>query len=485
MVDEAKLNQFIGNILVDLGGAFSVPMVRMGDKLGLYKALKQQGPMTPAQLAAKTNVAERYTLEWLSHQATSGYLDYDQAVGKFALPPEQAMVFADVDSPVYLQGAFDLAVAMVENQPKVEAAFRSGKGVGWGDQAQCLFCTVGRFFRPGYHNSLVASWLPALDGVTAKLESGAKVADVGCGHGFSTIIMAKAFPEFDVRRLRFSSRVVAQARAHAEQHGATANTQFEVATASDFPGKELDLVTFFDCLHDMGDPVGAARHVRETLKPDGSWMIVEPAAGDRLENNLNPVSRMFYAASTMICVPTSLDQPVGAALGGPSGLRQGVVSDFARRIRQGAQGDRDTFQHDSRSASLMVLLGAHVRKPLACEAELNVVLAALTRVEFCLGAHLRTPERAVPLVIVEPLDGLISLADALGVIGPYSFGDIVHVVRPQEEVAGQNVPTEHIHHLSLALRGRGAARCDLLEVEDNDARRSEIEPRRVVIRTGH
>ena len=195
MVDDAKLNAFIGKILGDLGGAFSVPMVRMGDKLGLYKALNEQGPMTPGELAAKTKVAERYAREWLSHQAASGYLEYDPATGKFTLPPEQAMVFADVDSPVYLQGAFDLAVAMVENQPKVEAAFHSGKGVGWGDQAQCLFCTVGRFFRPGYHNNLVASWLPALDGVAAKLERGAKVADVGCGHGFSTIIMAKAFPK--------------------------------------------------------------------------------------------------------------------------------------------------------------------------------------------------------------------------------------------------------------------------------------------------
>ena len=198
MVDETKLNQFIGKILGDLGGVFSVPMVRMGDKLGLYKALKEQGPMTPEELAAKTKIAERYAREWLSHQATSGYLEYDPATGKFTLPPEQAMVFADVDSPVYLQGAFDLAVAMVENQPKVEAAFRSGKGVGWGDQAQCLFCTVGRFFRPGYHNNLVGSWLPALDGVAAKLESGAKVADVGCGHGFST--------EIDFRRLRLSPR---------------------------------------------------------------------------------------------------------------------------------------------------------------------------------------------------------------------------------------------------------------------------------------
>jgi hypothetical protein len=320
MVDEDKLNQFIGKMLSDLGGAFSVPMVCMGDKLGLYKALKEHGPMSAAELAAKTKVAERYAREWLSHQASSGYLKYDPAAGKFALPPEQAMVFADVDSPVYLQGAFDLAVAMIENQPKVEAAFRSGTGVGWGDQAPCLFCTVGRFFRPGYHNNLVASWLPALDGVAAKLERGAAVADVGCGHGFSTIIMAKAFPKSTFVGYDFHPASVEQARVHAEQHGVTANTKFEVALAKDFPGKDLDLVTFFDCLHDMGDPVGAARHVRQTLKPGGSWMIVEPAAGDKLEDNLNPVSRMYYAGSTMICIPTSLDQPVGAAFGAQAGF---------------------------------------------------------------------------------------------------------------------------------------------------------------------
>jgi 2-polyprenyl-3-methyl-5-hydroxy-6-metoxy-1,4-benzoquinol methylase len=333
MVDETKLNQFIGQILGDLGGAYSVPMVRMGDRLGLYRALNEHGPMTTGELAMKTGVAERYAREWLSHQASSGYLEYDPAAGKFALPPEQAMVFADVDSPVYLQGAFDLAVAMMENQAKVEAAFRSGTGVGWGDQAPCLFCTVGRFFRPGYHNNLVASWLPALDGVAAKLERGARVADVGCGHGFSTIIMAKAFPKSTFVGYDFHPASVEQAQVHAEQHGATANTKFEVAKASDFPGKDLDLVTFFDCLHDMGDPVGAARHVRETLKPDGSWMIVEPAAGDRLEDNLNPVSRMFYAASTMICVPTSLDQPVGAAFGAQAGFAK-----LSSAITQGGFG---------------------------------------------------------------------------------------------------------------------------------------------------
>ena len=320
MVDEAKLNQFIGKILGDLGGALSVPMVRMGDKLGLYRALNEQGPMTSGELAAKTKVAERYAREWLSHQAASGYLEYDAASGKFTLPPEQAMVFAESDSPVYLQGAFDIAVSMIENEAKVEPAFRSGKGVAWGDQAPCLFCTVGRFFRPGYQNNLVASWLPALDGVVAKLERGAKVADVGCGHGFSTIFMAKAFPKSTFVGYDFHPASVEQARVHAEQHGVSANAKFEVAMAGDFPGQDLDLVTFFDCLHDMGDPVGAARHVRQTLKPDGSWMIVEPAAGDRLEDNLNPVSRMYYAGSTMICVPTSLDQPVGAAFGAQAGF---------------------------------------------------------------------------------------------------------------------------------------------------------------------
>jgi SAM-dependent methyltransferase len=306
-------------MLGDLGGALSVPLVRIGDRLGLYKALHEGGPMTPGELATKASIAERYAREWLSHQAASGYLEYDGGSGKFALPPEQAMVFADPDSPVYMQGGFDLAVAMMENQALVEAAFRSGKGVGWGEQSQCLFCAAGRFFRPGYHNNLVQAWLPALDGMTAKLERGASVADVGCGQGFSTIMMAKAFPRSRFVGYDFHDGSVAQAQLHAEQHGVTGNTRFEVATAAEYPGHDLDLVTFFDCLHDMGDPAGAARHVRQTLKSDGSWMIVEPAAGDRLEDNCNPVGRLYYAGSTMICVPTSLDQPVGAALGAQAG----------------------------------------------------------------------------------------------------------------------------------------------------------------------
>ena len=338
-VNEEKLNEIVGKVLGDLGGALSVPLVRIGDRLGLYRILYAEGPMTPAELATEAKVAERYAREWLSHQAASGYLTYDPQTGQFTLPPEQAMVFADPDSPVYLQGGFDLAATMMENQALVEPAFRSGAGVGWGEQSQCLFCAAGRFFRPGYHNSLVSTWLPALDGVVAKLERGGTVADVGCGHGFSTIIMAKAFPKSTFVGYDFHPDSVAQARLHAEQHRVTANTRFEVALADSFPAKDLDLVTCFDCLHDMGDPLGAARHVRGALKSDGHWMVVEPAAGDRLEDNLNPVSRLYYAASTMICVPTSLDQPVGAALGAQAGLAKlaATISDGGfSRVRKAA-----------------------------------------------------------------------------------------------------------------------------------------------------
>jgi SAM-dependent methyltransferase len=339
-MDEARLNQFIDRMLGDLGGALSVPLVRIGDRLGLYRILHEAGPMTPGDLAAKAGIAERYAREWLSQQAASGYLDFQAASGQFALPPEQAMVFARPDSPVYLQGAFDLAAAMMENQALVEPAFRTGRGVGWGHQTPCLFCTAGRFFRPTYQNNLVQSWLPALEDVVTKLERGATVADVGCGHGFSTLIMAEAFPHSTFVGYDFHPDSIAQAQAHAEQHGVTARTRFEVSLASEFPGEDLDLVTFFDCLHDMGDPVGVARRVRQALKPGGTWMVVEPAAADRLEDNLNPVSRLYYAASTMICVPASLDQPVGAALGaqaGPARLSAAIREGGFERVRKAAE----------------------------------------------------------------------------------------------------------------------------------------------------
>lgn len=331
--DEKKLEQFIGKMLGDLGGALSVPLVRIGDRLGLYRALNEHGPLTPAGLAAKAEIAERYAREWLSQQAASDYLVYDPDTKAFALSPEAAMVFADPDSPVFMQGAFDVAAVMMENQAQVEAAFKTGEGIGWGDHSQCLFCATGRFFRPAYQTHLVQSWLPALDGVVAKLEAGGTVADVGCGHGFSTIMMAKAFPKARFVGYDFHPDSVAQAKLHAEQHGVAANTRFEVALADDFPGRDLDLVTFFDCLHDMGDPVGASAYVKSTLKPDGTWMVVEPAAGDRLEDNLNPIGRLSYAGSTMICIPTSLAQPVGAAFGAQAGFAK-----LSAAIKEGGFG---------------------------------------------------------------------------------------------------------------------------------------------------
>jgi 2-polyprenyl-3-methyl-5-hydroxy-6-metoxy-1,4-benzoquinol methylase len=337
MVNEEKLNQFIGQMLGDLGGAASIAMVRMGDALGLYKALHAKGGLTCEELAREANVNVRYLREWLAQQAASSYLSYEPATRKFTLPPEQAMVFAVEDSPVYLLGGFDLMASLLEAQPQVQVAFKSGGGVAWNDYTGCMFCAVARFFRPGYQNNLVSSWLPALDGVMAKLQVGVTAADVGCGHGWSTVLMAKAFPNSNFVGYDFHPSSIEQARAHAAEHGVSANTRFEVATAKAFPGTDFDLVTFFDCLHDMGDPAGAAAHVRQSLKPDGTWMIVEPMAGDRLEDNLNPVGRLYYAGSTMICLPTSMSQEVGAALGAQAGeakLREVIAQGGFHSVRR-------------------------------------------------------------------------------------------------------------------------------------------------------
>jgi ubiquinone/menaquinone biosynthesis C-methylase UbiE len=339
-VDEGRLNAFIGQMLTDLGGASSVALVRMGDALGLYKTLENRGPMTSVELAKSAKVDERYLREWLSHQAASNYLSYDPTSGRFALSPEQAMVFANEESPVYMMGGFDLMASMLDNQAKVQAAFKSGGGVAWGDQAGCMFCAVARFFRPGYHNHLVSTWLPALDGIVNKLEAGAKVVDIGCGHGWSTVLMAKEFPRSQFLGFDFHPDSIAAARAHAEQHGVAGNARFAVGLAKDYPGNDFDLVTCFDCLHDMGDPAGAAAHIRQSLKSDGTWMVVEPMAGDRLQQNLNPVSRLYYAASTMICVPTSRSQEVGAALGAQAGeakLREIMASAGFKAIRRAAE----------------------------------------------------------------------------------------------------------------------------------------------------
>jgi ubiquinone/menaquinone biosynthesis C-methylase UbiE len=315
-LDENKLNAFIGKMLGDLGGAFSVPTVRVGLRLGLFEALHRDGPATSVELAKRAGgLTERYVREWALAQAASGYIDYDASSEKFSLSPEQAMVFAEKDSPVYLAGAFEIAAAMIEGEPKVERSFRTGAGVRWGDSAGCLFCATGAFFRPGYVNNIVQNWLPALEGVSAKLKSGAKVADVGCGVGFSTLLMAQAFPQSRFVGYDFHAPSVAEANRHAASHGLDGRVSFKEASAKEIKESGYDLVTCFDCLHDMGDPKGCAGHMRRILKADGTWMIVEPIAGDRPQDNMNPVGRLYYNASTMICVPTSLDQEVGEALG--------------------------------------------------------------------------------------------------------------------------------------------------------------------------
>jgi 2-polyprenyl-3-methyl-5-hydroxy-6-metoxy-1,4-benzoquinol methylase len=336
-IDESKLNALVGGVLNDLGGAVSIPLVRIGDALGLYGTLKEIAPATAEELAEAAGCAPRYMREWLSAQAASGYVHHDR--GRFSLTPEQAMVFAAPDSPVNLIGAFDTAAAMVENQPKVQAAFRTGRGVAWGDQAGCMFCAVARLFRPGYVNALVQEWLPALDGVVDRLRAGAKVADVGCGHGLSTRLMAQAFPHSRFTGYDFHPASIAAATAHARAEALT-NLNFEVGRAQDFAGGDFDLVTCFDCLHDMGDPQAAAAHIRKALKKDGTWMVVEPIAGDTLDDNLNPVGRLYYSASTMICVPTSLAQETGLALGAQAGemrLSEVIRSGGFAQVRRATQ----------------------------------------------------------------------------------------------------------------------------------------------------
>ena len=319
-LDTDKLNVLVGKMLADLGGVFSLPTVRIGFRLGLFDSLDQSGPATSKELANNTGLAERYVREWAFAQAANGYIDYDPASQQFSLSAEQAMVFVNRESPVFLAGAFEVGAAMLEGQDKVEAAFRTGEGVQWGTSAGCLFCSVGAFFRPGYVNSIVQSWLPSLAEVPARLAAGAKIADVGCGVGYSTVLMAEAYPACSFVGYDFHAPSIDQARAHAQAHGVSGRVRFEIAPAKQIAETGFDLVTMFDCLHDMGDPRGCAAHIRTLLKPNGTWMLVEPIAADDAQHNIgNPVSRLFYNASTMICVPTSLSQEVGEALGAQAG----------------------------------------------------------------------------------------------------------------------------------------------------------------------
>jgi SAM-dependent methyltransferase len=318
-IDEAKLEAFMGQAVTDMGAIISAPLMVIGEKLGLYKAMAGAGPLSSEEVAERSGAAERYVREWLGNQAAGGYVTYDPESDRYTLPDEHALALADEDSPFYILGVYDSIASLYADEGKILDAFRSGAGMGWHEHDHRLFRGTERFFKPGYRAHLVGEWIPALDGVQEKLERGAKVADVGCGHGASTVIMAEAFPNSEFFGFDYHAPSIERAHEAAKEAGVDGRITFATDAAKEYPGQGYDLVCVFDCLHDMGDPVGASRHVLETLDPDGTWMIVEPFANDKLEDNLNPVGRVFYGASTMICTPASLSQEVGLALGAQAG----------------------------------------------------------------------------------------------------------------------------------------------------------------------
>jgi SAM-dependent methyltransferase len=335
-LDMNKLNAFIGQFVTDLGAAVHTGMVVIGEKLGLYKALAE-GPMTPTRLAVETGTDERYLREWLASQAAGGYITYDEKTGEFSLTQEQAFTLATEDSPAYLPGAFELALGSLAAVPRIAESFRTGAGMGWHEHVDGVFHGCEKFFRPGYAANLVSSWIPALDSVKEKLEAGARVADVGCGKGASTILMAKAFPNSQFFGFDYHSQSIEAARESARRAGVADRVTFEVSKAKEFPGRNYDFVAVFDCLHDMGDPIGAAAHVRQSLAKDGTWMIVEPFANDHLKDNLNPVGRVYYSFSTLLCTPCSRSQEVGLCLGAQAGearIREVVSSAGFSRFRR-------------------------------------------------------------------------------------------------------------------------------------------------------
>lgn len=338
-IDMNKLNSFIGQFVTDLGAAVHTGMVVIGEKLGLYKALAG-GPMTSAQLAAKTQTDERYLREWLASQAAGGYVTYDEQTSHFSLSAEQAFALASEDSPAYLPGAFELALGSLAAVPRITDAFRTGAGMGWHEHADGVFHGCEKFFRPGYAANLVSTWIPSLQDAKAKLEAGARVADVGCGKGASTLLMAKAFPKSQFFGFDYHDKSIEAARESARREGVADRVSFEVAKAKEFPGGSYDLVAVFDCLHDMGDPIGAAAHVRQSLAKDGTWMIVEPFANDQLKDNLNPVGRVYYSFSTLLCTPCSRSQEVGLCLGAQAGekrIRDVVAKAGFNRFRRATE----------------------------------------------------------------------------------------------------------------------------------------------------
>ncbi|WP_077032956.1 class I SAM-dependent methyltransferase [Pelomonas sp. KK5] len=320
-MNEAKLQDFMGRLVTDMGGGAMMATVILGEELGLYRAMADGRPTTAEQLAERTGCNARLLREWLSAQAASGYVELE-GDSTFRLPPEQALALAVEDSPVYVAGGVQVLASMFLDKDKIAAAMRGDGALSWGEHHPCLFSGTERFFRPGYKANLVSQWLPALDGVVPKLEAGAKVADIGCGHGASTVVLAQAYPNSRFHGFDFHAPSIEQARQRAEEAGVAGRTAFEQAPAKGFPGSDYDLVCFFDCLHDMGDPVGAARRAFEALKPGGTVLLVEPFANDELQSNLNPVGRLFYAASTCICTPNSLSQEVGLGLGAQAGEKR-------------------------------------------------------------------------------------------------------------------------------------------------------------------
>jgi SAM-dependent methyltransferase len=318
-IDQAKLEAFMGQAVTDMGAVISAPLMVIGEKLGLYKAMAHAGPLTSQEVADRSGAAERSVREWLGNQAAGGYVTYDPDSDRYTLPDEQALALADEDSPFYILGMYDSIASLYADEDQILEAFRSGNGMGWHEHDHRLFRGTERFFRPGYRANLVAEWIPALQGVQEKLERGAKVADIGCGHGASTVIMAGAFPNSKFFGFDYHDASIDRAREAADEAGVGDRIKFEVASAKEFPGEDYDLVCVFDCLHDMGDPVGASAHVLQSLASDGTWMIVEPFANDKVEENLNAVGRVFYGASTVICTPASLSQEVGLALGAQAG----------------------------------------------------------------------------------------------------------------------------------------------------------------------
>ncbi|MGO4814253.1 class I SAM-dependent methyltransferase [Cupriavidus sp. 2MCAB6] len=338
-IDDTRLNAFMDNFVRDLGAVMHAATIVVGDKLGLYKALAGKS-LSAQELASDTGTDARYVREWLSAQAASGYVEYDAATDRFSLGEEQAFALTVEGGPAFIPGAFEIAVAQFKAIPKMIDAFRTGQGLGWHEHDAALFHGTERFFRPGYAAHLVSDWIPALDGVQARLEAGARVADIGCGHGACTIIMAQAYPNSTFHGFDYHEPSIRYASEAAQRAGVASRVRFEVASAKSFPGSDYDLAAMFDYLHDMGDPAGASHHVWNSLKPDGTWMIVEPFAQDRLEQNLNPVGRIFYSASTFICTPASRAQEGAMCLGAQAGekrIREVVTRGGFRRFRRATE----------------------------------------------------------------------------------------------------------------------------------------------------